>query len=171
MCCLSRSKDRYGPFVRRFKLDELALVAAFLIAAAAFFFKGDLPGIICLVLAVYAALVFWTPLRAYLGLPSRYSNMELPLANRLKLKLKEGQALVPRLGGGFPDIEVLKLARAWQIEVYRMLVGQRKDLAQKFLDGADPIEEREAQSLATANPASFILEEHTTCLEGLIREV
>jgi hypothetical protein len=92
----------------------------------------------------------------------------LPLVNRLKLKLKEGQALMVRLDPAFPDIEVLKVARAWQTEVYRMLVAHRKDLAQKFLEGSDPIEERETQTLATVNPARFLLEEHTACLAEII---
>jgi hypothetical protein len=92
----------------------------------------------------------------------------LPLLNHLKLKLKEGQGLVLRLDHAFPDVEALKSARAWQVEVYRMLVAQRKDLAQKFLDGADPIEEREVQTLASPNPARFLLEEHTTCLAEII---
>jgi hypothetical protein len=96
------------------------------------------------------------------------SDEPVPLLNHLKLKLKEGQGLVLRLDHAFPDVEALKSARAWQVEVYRMLVAQRKDLAQKFLDGADPIEEREVQTLASPNPARFLLEEHTTCLAEII---
>jgi hypothetical protein len=152
-------------------LEELSFVAMLLIAAAGFLFGGILLGIVCLVVAVYAGAVFWTPLRGYLWIPGRRESAILPLADRLKPSLSEGAALVRRLDPATPSFDVLQLARAWQDEVYTMLAGERRDLAERFLDVADLIEERETQALSTVNPARLIVERHMICVKEIIEEL
>jgi hypothetical protein len=155
-------------------LGELSFVVALLIAAAAFLVKGVLPGSICAALAIFAALVFWTPLGDRLGwLPGKRESASAHLApvDRLRPTLSEGVALVARLDPACPALDVLRPARAWQRRAYAMLAGERRDLAQRFLDAAPPVEERETQSSTTVNPARLIMEEQTAVLKEIIDQL
>ncbi len=62
------------PPVRKPTLGELGIVIALALAAAGFFFKGVLPGSVCVFLAISAALVFWTPVGDHFGWSSRRRN-------------------------------------------------------------------------------------------------
>jgi hypothetical protein len=95
----------------------------------------------------------------------------LRLVDRLNLALSEGLALVPRLNPATPTLDVLQAARAWQDATYAMLAAERRDLAERFLDTGEPIEERETQSLSTVNPARFIMERQATVLTEIIEEL
>ena len=149
-------------------LEELSFVAMLLIAAASLLFGGILPGIVFLFVAVYAGVVLWTPLRRYLWIPGRRESAILPLVDRLKPTLSEGTALVQQLDPATPSLEVLQAARAWQKASYDMLAPERRDLAERFLDAALPIEERETRSLSTINTAHQSVTEQVACLEAII---
>lgn len=51
--------------------EELALVVAFVLTAATFFFSGALAGAICLFFALCLVVVLWTPVRGWLAIPPR----------------------------------------------------------------------------------------------------
>lgn len=87
--------------------------------------------------------------------------------DRLRPALSEGSALVQQLDPATPSVDVLQRARTWQDAVYAMLDGERRDFAERFLNAADPIEERETQSLSTVNPARLIMERQTTVLKEI----
>jgi len=104
-------------------------------------------------------------------MPRRSEPKALSLGDRLRVALAEGSALVPRIDPIAPSLDVLQAARAWQQMTYAMLVAERRDLAKRFLDATDPIEERETKSLSMINHARCIMEEHTACLEVLIEKI
>jgi hypothetical protein len=153
------------------KLEELSIVIALLLAAAAFLFSGVLPGVICLFAAGCAAAVLWTPLRGYLGLSPSKGASVLPLVDRLKPVLSEGLAIMQQLDPTVPSLNVLQTARAWQKATYNMLAAERQDLAERFLDAGEPIEERETKSLTTVNSARLIMEVQTTVLKEIIGQL
>lgn len=61
-------------------LDErgLAVFLMLISIAASYLVGGVLPGIICLVLAAMIAVVLWTPVRGWLGIPSAKSKSTPP---------------------------------------------------------------------------------------------
>jgi hypothetical protein len=159
-------------------LDERAFAVVLMLISVALGYLGYvalggvLPGVICLVVAAMIAAALWTPLRGYLGIPSCQSAPDaLPLVDRLRLALSEGVALTQRLDPTTPLRDVLQTARAWQDATYKTIASERRDLAERFLDAGEPIEERETQSLATVNTAHWSVEAQTTVLKEFLDEL
>jgi hypothetical protein len=93
-------------------------------------------------------------------------TLELPFLDRLKLKLDEGQALAWQMHELQPG-PTLGPASAWRGEVYKMLLTERPDWAQRFRDKTYEIPETTDQLVF---PARSILEEQVECLQELLKQ-
>jgi hypothetical protein len=92
-------KRRFGlPPICQPTLGELSFVTVLTLAAAGFYFKGVLPGSICLFAAVGSAIAFWTPLRDHLGwLPGERKRASSVPRRRLEAHAKRGNELLARI--------------------------------------------------------------------------